>query len=60
MSALFPSRSSKRITTRSVQRLVENLAVAAEVERQIAGGGTGNSTDVTPHTLRHSVVYRII
>jgi integrase/recombinase XerC len=58
--ALFPSRSSDRLTTRSVQRLVETLAVAADVEPFVAGGGTGEPADVSPHTLRHSVAYRII
>ena len=58
--ALFPTRSSERITTRSLRRLVEKLAVAADVEPHVAGGGVGEPADVTPHTLRHSVAYRII
>lgn len=58
--ALFPSRSSDRITTRSVQRLLEKLATAADVEPQLADGGRGEPSDVSPHTLRHSVAYRII
>lgn len=59
-TALFPSRSSDRLSTRSVQRLVEKLAIAADVEPQLAGGGSGDPSDVSPHTLRHSVAYRII
>jgi integrase len=58
--ALFPTRSSDRLTTRSLQRLVERLATAADIEPQRVGGGTGEPSDVTPHTLRHSVAYRII
>lgn len=58
--ALFPTRSSDRMTTRSLRRLVEKLAVAADVRPQVAGGGRGEPADVTPHTLRHSVAYRII
>jgi integrase len=58
--ALFPSRSSSRLTTRSLQRLVEAVAVAGDVEPQLAEGGTGAPEDVSPHTLRHSVAYRII
>ena len=58
--ALFLSRSSDRLTTRSVQRLVETLAVAADIELFVAGGGTGKPADVSPHTLRHSLTYRII
>jgi integrase len=58
--ALFPTRSSDRLTTRSLQRLVEKLATEADVRPQVAGGGFGDPDDVTPHTLRHSVAYRII
>ena len=58
--ALFPTRSSDRLTTRSLQRLVEKLATEADVRPQVAGGGVGEPDDVTPHTLRHSVAYRII
>ena len=58
--ALFPTRSSDRLTTRSLQRLVEKLATEADVRPQVAGGGVGEPEDVTPHTLRHSVAYRII
>ena len=58
--ALFPTRSSDRLTTRSLQRLVEKLATEADVRPRVAGGGVGEPDDVTPHTLRHSVAYRII
>ena len=58
--ALFPTRSSDRLTTRSLQRLVEKLATEADARPQVAGGGVGDPDDVTPHTLRHSVAYRII
>jgi integrase len=59
-TALFPTRSSDRITTRSLRRLIAKLADAAGVRPQLAGGGVGEPDDVTPHTLRHSVAYRII
>ncbi|MFC7047288.1 tyrosine-type recombinase/integrase [Halobacteriaceae archaeon GCM10025711] len=58
--ALFPTRSSDRMTSRSLQRTIEAIAVAAEVEPHLVGGGTGEPETVTPHTLRHSVAYRII
>jgi len=58
--ALFPTRSSDRLTTRSLQRLVEKLATEGDVRPQVAGGGVGEPDEVTPHTLRHSVAYRII
>ena len=58
--ALFPTRSSDRLTTRSLRRLVEKLAVEADIHPQVAGGGVGDPENITPHTLRHSVAYRII
>lgn len=58
--ALFPSRSSPRLSTRSLERLVKKTAVVAGVNPILAEGGKGEPTDVTPHTLRHSVAYRII
>jgi len=44
--ALFPTRSSDRLTTRSLQRLVEKLATEADVRPQVAGGGVGETEDV--------------
>lgn len=58
--ALFPSRESDRMTGRSIARAVRRAAELAGVEPQVVGGGTGEPSDVTPHTLRHSVAYRII
>jgi integrase/recombinase XerC len=57
---LFPSRSSDRITGRSIARMVEKAAQHADVEPHVVGGGRGDPADVSPHTLRHSVAYRII
>lgn len=56
----IPTRSGERITTRSLQRLIEKLATEANVRPLLADGGLGDPEDVTPHTLRHSVAYRII
>lgn len=58
--ALFPTRSSDQITGRSVTRAVKRLAEIAEVNPRVVGGGRGDPQDVTAHTLRHSVAYRII
>lgn len=58
--AVFPSRSSDRLSTRSLGRAVKAIAIEASVEPHLASGGTGDPEDVTPHTLRHSVAYRII
>ena len=58
-NALFPSRQSDRMTTESVRNVVRNAATDAEVEPYTIGG-IGDATDVTPHTLRHSVAYRMM
>lgn len=58
--ALFPSRQADRMTTESVRRVVRSLAHEAGVSPQSIEGGTGAPDDVTPHTLRHSVAYRML
>jgi len=57
--ALFPSRESERMTTESVRNVVQALAEAGEVRPQMIDG-KGEPSDVTPHTLRHSVAYRML
>lgn len=58
--ALFPSRSSPRMTTRALRNLVEKLAVEADVRPYKESGGRADPSDVSPHSLRHSVAYRMI
>lgn len=64
--ALFPSRQSDRMSARSAERVVKQAAVAADVTPQVKSTvyeGTDDEAgpeDVTPHTFRHSVAYRII
>ena len=58
--ALFPSRSSNRITTQGVRDLVSKVAVEAGVQPYLLDGSRGDSDDVTPHALRHSVAYRMM
>lgn len=57
--ALFPSRQSDRITTESVRNIVSNAAENAEIEPYTING-RGEPSDVTPHTLRHSLAYRMM
>lgn len=57
---LFPSRSSDRMTGKSVNRAIKRLAEIAGVEPQVVGTESGTHQDVSAHTLRHSVAYRII
>lgn len=58
--ALFPSRQADRMTPESVRRAVRSAAESAAVEPQRIEGGTGDPGGVTPHTLRHSVAYRML
>jgi len=57
--ALFPSRQSDRMTTQSVRNVIQRLAEVGEVRPQKMDG-RGEPADVTPHTLRHSVAYRML
>ncbi|WP_435078387.1 tyrosine-type recombinase/integrase [Halococcus sp. AFM35] len=58
-NALFPSRQADRMTNESVRNVVRNAAEAAET-RPFTVNGQGGPSDVTPHTLRHSVAYRML
>ncbi|MFD1644665.1 tyrosine-type recombinase/integrase [Haloarchaeobius litoreus] len=57
--ALFPSLQSERMTTEAVRGVVRQAAEAAKVQPHTVRG-RGEPTDVTPHTLRHSVAYRML
>jgi integrase/recombinase XerC/integrase/recombinase XerD len=57
--ALFPSRQSERMTKQSVRNVVSQAAESAQV-RPYTTGGRGEPSDITPHTLRHSVAYRML
>jgi len=58
--ALFPSRSSERMTTQAVRDMLHKVAAEAEVRPYKVDGSRGTDDDVTPHTLRHSVAYRMM
>lgn len=57
--ALLPSRQQDRVTTESVRNVVSQAAQAAEV-RPYTKAGRGDASAVSPHTLRHSVAYRML
>lgn len=59
-SALFPSRSSSRISTQGVRNLIKKLAREAGVRPYRVDGSRGEPDDVTPHALRHSVAWRMM
>ena len=58
--ALFPSRSSDRITTQGVRNMLHKVAAEAEIKPYKVDGSRGDHSDVTPHALRHSVAYRML
>ena len=58
--ALFPSRSSDRITTQGVRDAISKIAEEANVRPYLLDGSRGEPGDVTPHALRHSVAYRMM
>jgi len=58
--ALFPSRQADRMTTESVRRVIASLAEEAGVRPHTIAGGKGGTEQITPHTLRHSVAYRML
>jgi len=59
-TALFPSRSSDRITTQGVRDAISKVADEAGVKPYLVDGTRGGPDDVTPHALRHSVAYRMM
>jgi len=58
--ALFPSRSSDRISTQGVRNVVEKAAIEADVRPYKVDGSRGDPEDVSPHALRHGVAYRMM
>ncbi|MFC3957632.1 tyrosine-type recombinase/integrase [Halovivax cerinus] len=58
--ALYPSRSSDRISEQGVRNMLHKIAEEAEVRPYKIDGTRGNATDVTPHALRHGVAYRMM
>lgn len=58
--ALFPSRSSDRISEQGVRDAVEKVAKEAGVRPYNRDGTRGEVGEVTPHTLRHSLAFRML
>lgn len=58
--ALFPSRSSDRISTQGIRNMLHKVAETASVRPYLVDGSRGDAGDVSPHALRHSVAYRMM
>lgn len=58
-TALFPSQKGDRMTGKGINDVVKRLADRAGVE-PYTYGGRGDPDDVTAHTLRHSVAWRML
>lgn len=59
-SALFPARSSDRISEQGVRDMLHKIADEAEIHPFKIDGSRGTPDDVTPHALRHGVAYRMM
>jgi len=59
VEALFPSQKSDRMTGKAINDVVKRLAARAGVE-PYTYDGRGDAGDVSAHTLRHSVAYRML
>ena len=57
---LFPSRQADTMTEQAVRNVMRNAAEDADVTPYIGHAGRGDPSDVTPHTLRHSLAYRML
>ena len=57
---LFPSRQKPKMTEQAVRNVIQNAAEDADVKPYIGHAGRGSPSDVTPHTLRHSLAYRML
>lgn len=57
--ALFPSQKSNRMTPKGINDVVKRAAANADV-RPYLYAGRGTPTDVSAHTLRHSVAWRML
>lgn len=60
VEALWPSRKADRITEQGVRYLLHDVAEVAEIRPYKVDGSRGDAGDVTPHTLRHSLAYRML
>lgn len=57
---LFPSRQSDRMSEEAVRNVIKKLAQSAEICPYLVSGERGDPSSVTPHTLRHSVAWRML
>lgn len=58
--ALFPARSSNRISEQGVRDMLHKIAEEGEIRPFKIDGSRGSPDDVTPHGLRHGVAYRMM
>lgn len=59
-TALFPSRKADRITEQGIRYMLHDVADVAGIRPWKVDGSRGDADDVTPHSLRHSVAYRML
>lgn len=59
-TALFPSREADRMTERSVRNVITRVAEEAGICPHRIEGGRGEPSEISPHTFRHSIAFRMI
>jgi len=59
-TVLFPSRKANRISEQGIRYMLHNVAETADVRPWKVDGSRGDAEDVTPHSLRHSLAYRML
>ena len=59
-AALFPARSSDRISEQGIRNMLHKIADEADIRPYKIDGSRGTPDDVTPHALRHGVAYRMM
>lgn len=57
--ALFPSQKSTRMTGKAINDAIKRLAERASIE-PYTYNGRGQSAEISAHTLRHSVAWRML
>jgi len=59
-TALFPSRKADRISEQGIRYMLHKVAEVADISPWKVDGTRGDADDVTPHSLRHSLAFRML
>ena len=59
-TALFPSRKADRISEQGIRYMLHKVAEVADISPWKVDGTRGDADGVTPHSLRHSLAFRML